>query len=477
MPVVATLSAGSDLKPEFVGVCPAVDPPLPGTAAHRGWESLGSIAAGAGQVRTLEFWRILEPQLLMLARQVEHAARLLAGIAVRLAGELAARGTAGTLGAKSPASLLQQSLNISMGQARGRIRVAKAALPSETPTGQTIEPVLPELLGGLDTGAFSEDHAVVIADTIAALPSDLDVGLRGMATDLLTSQACLGDPTRLRRVGEQLRQTLDPDGTLEERDLVDRQELHIGTRRRDGMTPIRGLLDPLTSEALRQAIEPLAEPRPVDASTPDRRSAPVRRAQALGEVMHRYLVSGRGPVNGGVRPQVVVTIPLDDLLSRLGSAWADGTGPISAAKARLLACDAEIIPQILGSDSVVLDQGRAARLFPPEVRRAIATRDRGCAFPGCDTPPAWCDCHHILWWGRDLGPTSERNGCLLCRRHHTLIHQGDWEIQVADHGRPEFIPPPFIDPSRTPRTNTYRMLPTVAAGPTDRAGRRACRPS
>ena len=84
----------------------------------------------------------------------------------------------------------------------------------------------------------------------------------------------------------------------------------------------------------------------------------------------------------------------------------------------MLACDAKIIPAVLGSKSQVLDVGAAARLFPTAVRRAIVLRDKGCVWPGCDRPAGWCDAHHVDFWANG-GPTSFDNGVLLCRRHHT----------------------------------------------------------
>jgi hypothetical protein len=126
----------------------------------------------------------------------------------------------------------------------------------------------------------------------------------------------------------------------------------------------------------------------------------------------------------------------------------------------MLACDAAIIPQVLSGDGVVLDQGRAARFFTPEQRRGLTTRDRGCTWPGCDIPPAWCDAHHVIWW-QNGGPTDLSNGTLLCRRHHTEIHRGHWTIRIADDGRPEYLPPPHIDPHRRPRRNNHFHLPDL----------------
>ena len=117
-----------------------------------------------------------------------------------------------------------------------------------------------------------------------------------------------------------------------------------------------------------------------------------------------------------------------------------------------MACDANIIPAVLGGAGQPLDVGRSRRLITGTLRKALVLRDRGCAFPDCDRPPCWCDAHHIVSW-LDGGPTSVGNGVLLCRHHHRVIHEGDWTIRVGASDMPEFIPPAYVDPLRTPRRN------------------------
>jgi hypothetical protein len=144
---------------------------------------------------------------------------------------------------------------------------------------------------------------------------------------------------------------------------------------------------------------------------------------------------------------------LNDLLKGLGAAFLPTGEAISATQARLLACDAAIIPAVLSSNGVPLDVGRAKRHFEGKLRKALDLRDGGCAFPGCDIPAAWCDAHHIRhWW--DGGKTSLDNGVLLCRHHHhSTIHHDGWTVRMAGDGRPEFLPPPWIDPLQEPRRN------------------------
>jgi hypothetical protein len=126
--------------------------------------------------------------------------------------------------------------------------------------------------------------------------------------------------------------------------------------------------------------------------------------------------------------------------------------PISAGWARRLACDATVIPIVLGSNSEPLDVGRATRLIPPAMRRALIARDKGCAFPGCRRPPRWCDAHHIKHWS-DGGETSLINLVLLCGYHHDVIHHSDWTVTITD-GRPVFTPPAWLDPLQRPRGPT-----------------------
>ncbi|NDL56822.1 DUF222 domain-containing protein [Phytoactinopolyspora sp. XMNu-373] len=128
-------------------------------------------------------------------------------------------------------------------------------------------------------------------------------------------------------------------------------------------------------------------------------------------------------------------------------------GPISTETLRRISCDASVTPVLVDPHGVPLRVGRAERIVTPGIWTALVARDRGCAFPTCTRPPAWCHAHHIRHWA-DGGGTDLENMVLLCAHHHRVIHHGGWEVHIGPDGHPVFVPPPWVDPDRTARRNT-----------------------
>ena len=200
----------------------------------------------------------------------------------------------------------------------------------------------------------------------------------------------------------------------------------------------------------------------------DQRSRPQKLLDGLIGACKAALASGKLPAAGGLRPQVMVTIDYRDLLDRLdepasgiggrspGTGSLTFTGPVTASTVRKIACDADIIPVLLGGHGRILDIGRASRVFPPHIRKAVAARDGGCAFPQCTIPAPWCEAHHITYWSQG-GTTGTDNAALLCSHHHHLMHKEQWTIELRD-GVPWFLPPPHVDPRRVARRNTFFRL-------------------
>ena len=194
---------------------------------------------------------------------------------------------------------------------------------------------------------------------------------------------------------------------------------------------------------------------------PDRRSAGTKRAQALAVIVTQFLDAGVAPTQGGQRPHIVVTIDEQSLTDRTRPARLGYGDQLPAGQLRMLACDAKIIPAVLGGASEVLDVGRSMRTFTAACRTAILLRDVGCVFPGCGLPGRWAEFHHIQHWA-DGGPSDLHNGCLLCKRHHMLIHQEQWQVRMGTDRLPEIIPPTSHDLEQRPLRNTQHRPPVFA---------------
>jgi hypothetical protein len=156
------------------------------------------------------------------------------------------------------------------------------------------------------------------------------------------------------------------------------------------------------------------------------------------------------PESHGAAARLMITIGLETIADRLAESAVHGIAGVgvsgdgtelSAATVRRLACDAEVIPTVLGGHGQPLDVGRAKRLVTLAIWVALMVRDQHCAFPGCDRPPMMCHAHHIRHWIFG-GKTSLDNLVLLCGHHHRVIHDSPWAVRInpADN-KPEFLPP------------------------------------
>jgi hypothetical protein len=143
-------------------------------------------------------------------------------------------------------------------------------------------------------------------------------------------------------------------------------------------------------------------------------------------------------------------------------------GNLSAAAVRRLACDAGVVPIVLGTDSEPLDVGKEERFVNRAMRRALNFRDKGCVV--CGAPPIQCDAHHLIHW-IDGGPTALSNLVLLCRAHHIQIHHGHWTITITagrvNVTRPTWAEPPptRLNRKRPPSTPDTRRAPGSPGSP------------
>ena len=171
-------------------------------------------------------------------------------------------------------------------------------------------------------------------------------------------------------------------------------------------------------------------------------SRTVRRvSDALAWMAERMSESGDAPALASDRHEVVVHVEAEVLQAdgRSGRCEIEHRTAIAAETARRLCCDAGIVPVVDGPNGEPLSVGRRTRSIPPAVRRALASRDRGCRFPGC-TATHRLHGHHVKHWANG-GETSLDNLILLCPTHHRLVHEGGFDVQRLDDGAFRFTNP------------------------------------
>ncbi|MDR6504976.1 DUF222 domain-containing protein [Arthrobacter oryzae] len=392
-------------------------------------------------------------------------------------------------GSRNAAEFLRARLRISIAEARRRIALSSAVLPRAGITGHIEPPVRPVLAAAVVAAAVGSRAATIITLALDRVGHRAPIETLARMEHQLTRQAVDSDADLLSRVARHWIEGIDQDGSEpSEEELRRRQGVFLRQVRR-GLQHIEIFATPDQCKPLLTVMNTATNPRTrtVDDTggthddALDLRTRPQRLLDGLVSACKAGLSTGGLPTAGGLKPQVMVTIDYRDLLDRLEHTTDHGsettlspgsprntstsmlpgtgsftfTGPVNASTVRKIACDADIIPVLLGSEGRILDIGRTTRIFPPHIRKAITARDQGCAFPGCTIPAPWCEAHHITYWSHG-GPTSTENGTLLCSHHHHLIHKEQWHIHVRT-GVPWFIPPPHIDPRQKPqRNNNFR---------------------
>ena len=307
--------------------------------------------------------------------------------------------------------------------------------------------------------------------------------LEGAAAQL-ASESVLLTVEQLAVRSRQARALLDLEAEpelVDEREaaLRDRRYLHL-TRQADGMTRLSALLDPESAALVRDAVDAATSPRrdgphfvspsERDAEESNRafrmlsdtRTTPQVALDAMVELIRLGGAVAPTDVIGVRAPAVQALVAERDLHTGRGLAFFEGqTEPVGTATAERHVCASGVVPIIVDDAGDVIALGRESRLFTRKQRIALAARDGGCRFPGCDRPPAWTEAHHIVPWSHG-GNTDLHDGVLLCRHHHMLLHNKGWHFIRID-GALHIVPPPNVDAHQKPIAAPSKSVPLERA--------------
>jgi hypothetical protein len=304
----------------------------------------------------------------------------------------------------------------------------------------------------LSAGEMSTEHAQVIATATAQLPEGLSVQERVEIETTLVRRAKLVDPGTLRKTARRAlsaaQRTQAEIDAHEDQVLRTEEDAALAKTRLtwhdngDGTTTGRFTLPTLAASILVKTVQQIASPRRfAQQAAKAAKAAGATSAEdvatatwdafraADGDWAHRY---GKAfaellehlptdSLSGKVAATVVVTIDADQLKASVGAAHLDTGMDVSAGEARRLACNAGIIPAVLGGRSVPLDLGRQERFFTEAQRVALATTYDTCAADACDRPYAWSELHHEDPWAGG-GRTDLALAVPLCGHHHRRVH-------------------------------------------------------
>jgi hypothetical protein len=281
---------------------------------------------------------------------------------------------------------------------------------------------LDQSLDAMDSGEIGYAHVGVMARTAQRVGKSFD------ETKLLPL-ARKHSPGKFHYKVQHYLHSLDAKRYTEDQEsLAEGRSLRMSTAE-DGCLLLNGVLDPIGGVAVRTAIEALAKP----SGEHDDRTLEQRNADAVVEL-----------ASGGKQANLQVTATVETLKGLAGAAAGEMelSLPVSSVTVQRLACDCSVTRVLLSQESLVIDVGRSRRVVDGALRKALAIRDKHCQWPGCERPASWCDGHHLVHW-IDGGETNLDNCVLLCKRHHRMVHEGQWKL-VRVEGKVVSIAPTIM---------------------------------
>lgn len=388
---------------------------------------------------------LADRDLLEVLRACAEGIKRLEGLSAWAAGTLDQRRSeqpeSDELGVSNTSQLLREISGMPYRQADDMVKLGRQVVPSQG--GQVTGS---EIVGAaLARGDLSASTAKMIADTMAhashAAPertAELEKQLVDLAVPGATHLGMHEDD--LRKVCSGVRKELDAaDPTARDRATVQKRCFNIG-QEKDGLVAVRGLLLPEVAATLEATLNTLTSPRTTVLAA---RTATQKRHDAFSQVISAAATSKGSPVT------VMIQTTQENLEQRRPGTLHTNNGPVkvSASAVEHAACAGSVQFYAQDKRGRLVALGNQQRVFTGNQRRAIPARDGGCVIPGCDTPPAWCEIHHVKPHALG-GETHTDNGVALCPFHHRHIEHHGWKVRMRG-GYPQIRAPEWRDPTGT----------------------------
>jgi hypothetical protein len=430
--------------------------------------ALALLAAGVAAVNDLDLTALVRLDvpstgLHAVARNVELLRRRLLVFDAHYVTAVEVGGEPARYAQPSTAVFLREQLRLTRGEARRRVDLAHAITPGTAFTGEVLPAPVPVLAAAIGAGLVSGEHARVVLETLDQMPSQAREAHGAVVETEMVTAATKVTPGELEKLAVDIMLRADPDGVLRDVEYAHtHRSLRLTKNRGRAGYSIHGDLDQETGELARVVLDARSKPVPAADATPDlpEGTLPGRDPRTLGERTHDafrdvlifVLNAGDLPASGGTPATVVWHVTDGQLRDRYGLAVSEHGTLTPVTDALRQADQTHLFVLVESAKGVPLWLGRTTRIATPGQTVALAARDRGCSFPGCDRPPSHCQRHHVDDWLHD-GPTNLDNLTLLCGYHHREHAKRGWTCEMRD-GLAHWRPPAWLDPNRQPILNT-----------------------
>ncbi|TBN56272.1 HNH endonuclease [Glaciihabitans arcticus] len=431
-------------------------------------EAIGVLESAPAELRGMsdgEFAEVtrLSSHLLRIAQA--RSAAVAGEVAFRSRPELGSSGLAQRLGHRTPEAMVRAVTGSTAREAFTSVRVGR--LVATDPQRPWLDPVGAAVADGTLTVSGAEAISAGLGVPAPGVPEDV---LAAVAATLATDAGDL-DADRLHRLAREARDDIDEAGIADREARRFAQRSLTVHRQSDGMVKLVWLLDPESAATVLEIFDRATSPRRggprfvsgANKDYADRIATDDRTTAQLASDTFLHLVEAAATVDdsellGSGGPVIRVLATVDALTRAGGHGFIEGQpDPIGSDTLERLACTGATT-RVTITDTGPLDVGREQRRFTRKQRVALAARDGGCMWPGCDRPASWTEAHHIDHWKDDHGATDINDGILLCTFDHLTLHNNTWKI--VRHGTTYWLtPPPDIDPTKLPSNSTAKAAP------------------
>ena len=302
-------------------------------------------------------------------------------LVARLVGHVDERDLGAKAGASSTKAHLVAFYRVSGAAAAGLVSQARCMSDRSTATRTAWA-----------TGKVSGEQAVMIGAAVDKLSPEISDEVVEHAQADLVDHAQTLTFTQLQVVTNHLVEVVDPDAAdavlgeqlqAEEARAL-QQTTFRGRRGFDGVARFSGRMPNLAYDMLTTALDAIASPRRNHTAVADGSGAPLSPAatgapcpetdqalltygQRLGRAfveLLEHLPADKLPNHGAGNATVVVTVDHHKLTTGVGEATLTTGTPVSVEQVRRLACNAGVLPAVLGADSAILNLDGPSR-WPP----------------------------------------------------------------------------------------------------------------